>query len=234
MLKLIDRIEPKWGYPAFALMLISAFWKPPIANGDGAIFWVQDLVRYVLLPLSFLLGAARLSKAGSSPAQTAPVPAKRKGVIRNLATVVVGIAACYFLATLFSTLSMVFAGNLLHLVFDLPYATDQGSQAVKRAGPAYHTLAAIYLSFSAAFIEELYYRYLADRLACSLRWRWLDVTVFTLFSVLLFAAVHWHSGAGSVGNAAGLGLVFGVSYRYTRRFSIVFGTHFLYDLRIYL
>ena len=231
-MRLVSRIEPKWGWLAFALYLLEAgLWNPHASPIDGVWYWSLDFFRFLALPVALLFAAARLSAKSKGGLDW--IGGYRNYLPRFTANDVWdgigGILLCWILMWVMSYVSNVFVGSVLHTWFGVPDRPDTFGKVLARYEQKYRIPLAFYLAFCAALVEELYYRCLADRLAQGFKKPNANRCVYYALGVGVFAAFHWPSGAYAIGGAIGAGLVTCLFYRKTGKLSIVFGAHFLFD-----
>ncbi|MGH8492773.1 MAG: CPBP family intramembrane glutamic endopeptidase [Moraxellaceae bacterium] len=185
--------------PVIITAFINGWYLPAMAAWGLHWFWAVDMLQWVFLPLGLVIVLERRDLPPSAYGFAKPSGHPAHFV---LATVLVAL-----------TLAAVYFGiRPWALKVFGPAPAGFQFENVELTGLAGRVLW-LYAGFTAGFVESVFYIGL-PWLACQ-RWRagpdkqapaWLTPTVFTLFSSLLFASVHWEQGYSGMVAAFAFGL----------------------------
>ena len=232
MVGLLSKIDARWGWLALSTYFaVTGLWAPDVSYKVGLLYWGIDVLRFWIIPFAMLLLANRLSR-DEPKKETPTLSTERFSDAEKVARFIGGVLLCYFSISLCSRIFSAIAGPILHTTFGIPNGHDTLAAMRSRYMGLERGLVVFYLSLTAAVLEEVFYRGLANQLAGVFKRASINRTVYYLIGVGLFSAYHWPSGAYSIGNAMGIGLVSCIMYRATGKLSIVVVSHFLLDFYI--
>lgn len=210
-------------FPFIAISLLNHFSIRYLLTVHPAWFWALDLIQFVLAPLIAWQFALRPLKLGQQ--DYGLVMPGNKYLPKESAG-----------EMLFAALLMVAAFWPIHVILEGMLWRFGSEIAVRRAMPTalpWSLLVPIYMSVSAALVEEMAYRSL-PWLYCSLalpeRWRNL---VYVAATSLVFAFAHSEQGPAGIFSALWFGLIAATMYLKLRSlWPLVLG-HFLIDMIVF-
>ena len=204
-----------------ALSLLNAYYLPFVWRWSPAWFWVADACHFVLVPLAcwfWLLRPAGITCADAGLAwQRDPhaIGAIGTGAMVLMGGLLVGLTWPVFVVSSWTAWKTA----------DFSFL-----RAAMPSGFAARAPVAIYLSASAALVEEVVFRalpWLYLQQALARRWR---LPVYLLATTVLFAWCHSEQGVGGVVAAGWFGLVAAALYVRLRSLWPLVAGHFAVDL----
>lgn len=181
--------------PTAALLTLNGFYLGAAFRASEALFWLLDLLQFVLVPLVSVWALSRLSGVRPRHYGLGPL-AGEDGPAMAVATYALVIGVYVYGYGLAKILALM-------LPWEWPATAFFYTRAIPtHPGGALAVLA--YLSLTAAFVEEIMYRGLP---ALALR-----PDVYPLVSGAAFAVIHWESGTREVLATFMLGVVLAALY----------------------
>lgn len=181
--------------PTAALLTLNGFYLGAAWRVSPALFWALDLAQFVVVPWLSLWALQRF--AGVAPRHYGLGPiVGRQGVFLALIAFPLVIVVCvlgYGLAKI--------------LALFTPWGWQASAFLYSRAipgSPAGALAVLLYLSLTAAFVEEIFYRGLPAL--------FLSRPLYPLVSAAAFALIHWESGTREVVATFLLGLLLAALY----------------------
>lgn len=210
-------------FPFVALALLNHFYTARLFSEGVALFWLADLVHFILVPL--LAWWLVLRPTGITAADCGLAwPVRTAGGSMDMGS------------TVFLAIALVAwtwpVSRVLGLIFWDQCCVFQYQQTMPRA-PAAAWLACVYMAATAAVSEELIYRalpWLYAQAVVAERWR---RTLYVLVTSLVFALAHSEQGIGGILATFWFGVVAARMYsRHHSLWPLVLG-HFLFNLVVY-
>lgn len=206
-------------FPSIALGLLNGLYLEPLAHRGSAWFWAADAGQFVVVPV---FSAWLLFRSGVRPADVGlgrPGPGTRLPVAIGVCLVV--LAAYWFAYVWVDRIIQPFLGA---------FASPFGYETMLPDGPALCLAVVLYLSATAAIVEEVVFRglpwlYLSRWVP--MQWR---TTVYVSVTSLLFAVIHIEQGPHGLVSTFSLGLVAGLLYARIRNLWPFVLAHFVLDV----
>lgn len=182
--------------PVIMAAFINGWYLPALAELGLHWFWAVDVLQWIFLPLGLVLLLAARGVPPSAYGFAKPEEALERLLLAT-ALVALTLAAVYF--------------GIKPWALKLFGPAPEGFQFenVELTGVAGRVLW-LYASFSAGFVESIFYIglpwLLCQRLRQEQQMTWLSPVVFSLLSALIFASVHWEQGWAGVVAAFAFGL----------------------------
>lgn len=203
------------------LALANYFYKAPLYRLHPIWFWTVDAVEFIAAPA---LAVLVLRRAGVTLADCGLAHERHRAAGNDWGFVL-------FVAFILATATWpVF--RVAGLIF-WRYAGDFSMQHALPAGAALKLVVAVYLSATAALVEEVAYRalpWLYFRDAVPPRWRHLG---YVLGTSVVFAVAHSEQGPGGVIGAFWFGMVAALIYGRTRNLWPLVVGHFAVDMLVF-
>ena len=206
--------------PFLALSVVDGLYKARLHALSPLAFWAADAVKFVVVPALSLWLLARLARIGPARYGLAlPVHQAPATLAAETLVACVLLWACYW-----------FAQRVAEMVLPGPPPGGFGYEdSLPQAGLG-RAAGTLYLAATAAFAEEALLRGVlrawVERVVAPAR----AAGVFMGLSALLFASLHWESGAAALGSTGLYGLT--AAWLYLRQGSLwpLVAAHFLIDL----
>jgi membrane protease YdiL (CAAX protease family) len=181
--------------PTAALLTLNGLYLDEAYRASRPLFWFLDIAQFVLVPLASLWALRRFAGVGPRDYGLGPLlgPRDRLVTLAAYPLVVAVFAAGYAFARIVT----------LFLPWEWPATAFLYSQVIPLNPPGALAMLA-YLSLSAAFVEEIFYRGLP---ALCLR-----PGLYPLVSAAAFAVIHWESGTRELVAMFLLGVVLAALY----------------------
>jgi hypothetical protein len=209
-------------FPVVAIGLLNGFWLEALYRASPTAFWTADVTHFVVLPA---IGLVVLASAGS----IWPRDYGFRSLDRELSPFAVAglFAFVTFLYWLFYNPVRDLAAGFL------PASQGFWYGQVLPTWGLYKLLTIVFLSLTAAFVEEAVFR--------SLPWLYLSlrfptprfVGPYVAVTSVVFAAIHWEQGAPGVIAAFTLGVMAAVLYSKLQNVWPFVFAHFVTDLGVF-
>ena len=187
--------------PTVGLGLVNGLFKEVLYSYSVVLFWLQDFLHFVLLPLACLWLLAK--RGGVYPKHYGFEGVGPKWTVTEL------ISASVLICIVFWAAYDPVVG-LFYRWFGEPQVTFSYAGTVPTQ-PLLGLLVALYLSITAAFTEEIVFRALPWFL-CALIWKRPNIVLYAVGTGLLFGLSHLENGLHELPATAFLGVVVGYMY----------------------
>jgi hypothetical protein len=191
------------------------------AHGNSPVFWGMEAFLWIVIPVTVIFVARSKGLKLTDIGLHAELFGHRRFVLLVLLSISAGPLFQFSLAPVQELVNTAFPDQGM-----FSYGLVIPERGLRRAAVI------LYLSLTAAFVEEFYFRGLLFK-ACS-NLSPTPARPFMILSPLIFAALHWESGLASVLNNAIVGFYMASIYAVFRNLWIVITAHFYLGFVVYI
>lgn len=206
----------------FTLQLLNGFFILKLHQYNSTLFWLYDVFQFIILPLAllFILYTHFNIKPGSYGLSIPETTQKKKNLILI-------IIYCTILLQLFSFVSYEVTKAF---IVDIPY---KNYQSVIPTG-ALRIPTILYMSLSAAIVEEIIYRGLLFIILKNIINEKKFDFVYIFTTALLFTVVHWENSAADIVSSFVYGVIAATLYLQYKNLIPIIIAHFIINLVVFL